>query len=273
MEDSAKASAPVTEKSWHDALYESRADRSFVVPAEIRNRYLDPPQTPLFHLEAMFRLVGDVAGKDVLCIGCGDSNTPVLLALKGARVWAFDLSREAMRLQRRMAQANGVGACVQMVVCSADRLPFRAGAFDVGFGSAILHHLPDHLAEHARELSRVLRASGFALFEEPVSRSRVLRWLRSLFPASQFVSPLERPLRDEDFAAFRRYFDMRFFPFHGLARLDDLTLRGPMEFAAGWRRRAVYAFHWLDSILLRLPGLDRFAGINVFVLRSRSQTS
>jgi ubiquinone/menaquinone biosynthesis C-methylase UbiE len=213
----------------------------------------------------MFKLAGDVAGKNVLCVGCGDSNSPVLLALKGARVWAFDLSMEAIRLQRRMAEANGVASSIHLAVCSADQLCYRSGLFDIGFGSAILHHLPDRLIEHARELARVLKLEGFALFEEPVSRSPMLRRIRALLPASQDVSPLERPLREDDLAAFRTYFVMQAFPFHGLARFDQFVLRGPNQHVR-WRQRTVRALRWLDSVLLRVPRLDRFAGINVIRL-------
>src|SRR2546423_7576090 len=185
-----------TEKSWHDALYRTRSPGNVVVSPDIRQRYLEAKQWRLFHLELMFKLAGDVAGKNALCVGCGDSNSPVLLALKGARVWAFDLSLEAIRLQRRMAEANGVASSIHLAVSSADQLCYRSCFFDVGFGSAILHHLPDRLVEHARELAPVVKPGGFALFAEPVSRSPMLRRIRALFPAPQDVSPLERPPRE-----------------------------------------------------------------------------
>src|SRR5262245_55968807 len=65
------------EKHWHEEFFHSRrTERSdFVVPTEIRNRYLQPPKRPLFHYEELFRLAGDVRGKNVLVFGCGDDNS------------------------------------------------------------------------------------------------------------------------------------------------------------------------------------------------------
>ncbi len=80
------------EMRWHDELYAARSDQELVVPAKIRRRYLSPPSRPLFPLELVFRLMGDVQGKRALCCGCGDENSTLLLAMKGADVWAVDIS-------------------------------------------------------------------------------------------------------------------------------------------------------------------------------------
>src|SRR4051812_8665841 len=103
-----QASIQQAEQKWHDNLYASRPERDLVVPLSVRTRYLNPPREPRFYLECLFNLVGDIADKRVLVFGCGDDTTTVLLALKGAEVWAFDISSEAIRLQEKMAVANDV---------------------------------------------------------------------------------------------------------------------------------------------------------------------
>ncbi len=252
-----------SEKDWHENLYRGRGDRELIVAPEIKKRYLQQQGHPLFHLELMFRLVGNVRGKNILCFGCGDENSTVLLAFKGAEVWAFDLSYEAIRLQRRMAIANGVEGQVHALVCAAEQLPFRDKHFDIVFGSGILHHLPDSLPTLPFQLASILKEDGFALFCEPVVRSQLLRRVRAIFPARQDLSPGERQLTDDDWRAWTEYFDVEFFPFHVLARVARFVLDGPLEFAARWRRSIIYFLHALDYWLLRVSFFQQFAGILV----------
>ena len=130
----------------------------------------------------MFKLIGDVQGKRVLVFGCGDDSTTVLLALKGAEVCAFDLSEQAIRLQDKMARANGVHERIHLVVCAAEEFPFAKNSFDLIVGAAILHHIPDHLADLPSQLAHSLRHNGRALFVEPVVLSRTLGRLLAWLP-------------------------------------------------------------------------------------------
>ncbi len=259
----------LAEKEWHERLYGGRGQRELIVPPEIRKRYLDPSGPPLFHKELMFRLVGEVMGKRILCFGCGDDVSTILLALKGAQVWGFDLSFGAIRLQREMAVANGMEDNVHVVVSGAEELPFPAEFFDGVFGTAILHHLPDALPAVAEELARVLKPGGIALFAEPTVRSHMMRRLRSLFPAWQDISPGERQLTDEDFRPFGKSFDLEFSFFLVLSRLNRFVLQGPLEYAPPWKRSVVYSLAGLDYLLLGIPFFRRFAGTVVMKARPR----
>lgn len=49
-----------------------------------------------------FELLGEVRGKRVLDYGCGSGQLGVYLALQGARVSGFDLSREGIEMAREM---------------------------------------------------------------------------------------------------------------------------------------------------------------------------
>src|SRR5882672_10388114 len=152
MEGLMEASIQQAEQKWHDELYASRRKRDLVVPDNIRNRYLNTSRAPRFYLECLFSLVGDIANKRVLVFGCGDANTTVLLALKGAEVWAFDISEGAIRLQEQMALANEVQDRIHLFVCAAEEFPFSANSFDLIVGKAILHHIPDHLSQLPQQL-------------------------------------------------------------------------------------------------------------------------
>jgi SAM-dependent methyltransferase len=55
-------------------------------------------------------------------------------------------------------------------------LAFPDNAFDLVFGNAVLHHLD--IAVSAREIYRVLKPGGVAVFREPLGENRLLEWVR-----------------------------------------------------------------------------------------------
>jgi ubiquinone/menaquinone biosynthesis C-methylase UbiE len=61
------------------------------------------------------------------------------------------------------ASAAGLGVTVETVRTEAERLPFPDDSFDLVFGHAVLHHLPD-LDAAFREFKRVLKPGGVLVF-------------------------------------------------------------------------------------------------------------
>jgi ubiquinone/menaquinone biosynthesis C-methylase UbiE len=66
-------------------------------------------------------------------------------------------------LRALSASAGELGLAVEAVACEASSLPFDDASFDLVFGHAVLHHLPD-LAGAFREFRRVLRPGGVVAF-------------------------------------------------------------------------------------------------------------
>lgn len=66
-------------------------------------------------------------------------------------------------LERLGATAEGLGLEVRTRRCDAERLPFDDASFDLVFGHAVLHHIPD-LAAALAEIRRVLRPGGAIAF-------------------------------------------------------------------------------------------------------------
>jgi SAM-dependent methyltransferase len=168
-------------------------------------RYLDPPADTCHPLEYSYHLLGDVRGKTVLEYGCGDGLNTVVLARRGARVKALDISPDLIEVARQRLRANGLTKDVEFIVGSAHELPLPDDSVDVVFGMAILHHLD--LALSAREVYRVLRKGGRAIFNEPVRNSKLIKFFRGLIPyQAADVSPFERPLTDLELAKYAEAF-------------------------------------------------------------------
>ncbi len=66
-------------------------------------------------------------------------------------------------LETMSSSAERLGLDVRTVRCEADKLPFPDESFDLVFGHAVLHHLPDLEAAFA-EFRRVLRPGGTLAF-------------------------------------------------------------------------------------------------------------
>ena len=66
-------------------------------------------------------------------------------------------------LEALSESAERLGVDVRTIRCEADKLPFPDRSFDLVFGHAVLHHLPDLEAAFA-EFQRVLRPGGTVIF-------------------------------------------------------------------------------------------------------------
>lgn len=118
-------------------------------------------------------MLGDVAGRDVLEVGCGAAQCARWLGTRGARSVGLDLSVRQLQHARRIDGATGAGvAPVPVVVGTATALPFGDGSFDVVFSAfGALQFVQDaDLAVH--EAARVLRPGGVFAF----SVTHPVRW-------------------------------------------------------------------------------------------------
>jgi SAM-dependent methyltransferase len=156
------------------------ADAALRSSVKTLTRYVKPPAETPYPLEFAYHLLGNVEGLKILDFGCGSGANTVLLAGRGAHVWAVDISEDLIRLGQRRMDVNGRGGGAQFLVASAHDLPLPDNSVDIVFGIAILHHLD--LALVSQEVHRVLKPGGRAIFQEPVRNSAAIRFIRSLIP-------------------------------------------------------------------------------------------
>jgi SAM-dependent methyltransferase len=103
---------------------------------------------------------------------------------------ATDISAGMLSKLERSAAERGVR--VEIAACQASALPFDDDSFDLVFGHAVLHHLPD-LDAGFREFRRVLRPGGVMAFcgEPSYSGDRIAAWPKR---GANAVAPLWRAL-------------------------------------------------------------------------------
>src|SRR5947209_9803303 len=98
--------------------------------------YRDYLNTPAF-----FDLLPDVAGRAGLDIGCGEGHNTRLLARRGARVTAVDISEVFIRHARQAEEQEPLG--IDYRVASAVALPFAGAAFDFAVGFMSFMDVPE----------------------------------------------------------------------------------------------------------------------------------
>lgn len=189
------------ERRFHDG---QAADRARTLTAADALRFADADY--LDHetwVGPAFARLGPLASKSALDYGCGHGMAAVVLARAGATVSAFDLSPGYVNEAQARAAANGVS--VNCVVAAGEELPFADNSFDAVWGNAILHHLD--LPRAARELRRVLKPGGVAVFAEPWGGNVALEFARRYLPYPGKCRTVdEQPLTRRDLNPLREVF-------------------------------------------------------------------
>lgn len=141
--------------------------------------------------ETELGLLGAVAGKDVLELGCGAARFSIALAARGARCVGLDYS------ERQLEHARSLGADFPLVLAAAESIPLPDASFDIVFsdhGALSWGDPPCVLPEAAR----LLRSRGLLVFN--------------------VTSPFARTCLDEKAG---RQVEQLLRPYFGLRRIDE----------------------------------------------------
>ena len=111
--------------------------------------------------ESELRVLGDVAGKDVLELGCGAAQWAILLAQRGARMVGLDNSERQLEHARELMAAAGVD--FPLVHSGAEQVPLPDASFDVVFcDHGAMTFADPYLV--VPEVARLLRPGGLFAF-------------------------------------------------------------------------------------------------------------
>lgn len=135
---------------------------STAYPSERRVFTDDVHYGPLAPGERQLRLLGDVAGKQILEIGCGGGQNAIALARWGAHCVAIDPSPAQLAHAKWLAHQNGVN--VQFCIGLAEDLSaFPDSAFDIALSSYAFDYVTD-LTQAYSEVWRILKRGGTFVF-------------------------------------------------------------------------------------------------------------
>jgi 2-polyprenyl-3-methyl-5-hydroxy-6-metoxy-1,4-benzoquinol methylase len=220
--------------------------------------------------EYCFQLLGDLRGKSVLDVGCGEGEDAMILAKLGATVTGLDVSPGAIALAKQRAELNGVSDRTRFVCAAltAGELPPRS--FDVIWIDNVLHHVLDDLEKTVRALLASAKPGALVLCIEPVNLNKTLRKIRFLVPVHTEVTPGERPLEKHDLAVLEKVLPgLRKKHFTMLGRLVRFVIPDfRYERAPWWRRTLVDSLMALDRVVLAIPPLEPLGGIGILHARA-----
>jgi len=112
---------------------------------------------------------GELEGRTVLDLGCGDGVLTSMLAQRGALCRGVDLDESAVMFAREKLASLGLAA--DLVVGSCYDLQFDDRSFDAVVSSEVVEHVGD-VQRYLSEIARVLRQDGIAVISTPVRRTR-----------------------------------------------------------------------------------------------------
>ncbi|MGI8830941.1 MAG: class I SAM-dependent methyltransferase [Candidatus Limnocylindria bacterium] len=135
--------------------------------------------------EAELRILGDVAGRDVLELGCGAAQWSIALARRGARVIGLDLSQR--QLDHAAAAIEEAGVQVSLIHGNAESVPLPDASFDV----MVCDHGAMVFADPyvtVPEVARLLRDGGQLAFSMHTPLAEVCWPAGSEEPVDQLVN-------------------------------------------------------------------------------------
>jgi ubiquinone/menaquinone biosynthesis C-methylase UbiE len=206
--------------------------------------------------EKILEALGQIKDRRICEIGCGTGILTRELALKGAIISAVDISSEELKI----AQERNREFIPELVsfhkgdVCSLD---FEDESFDLVAGISILHHVDQ--SRISREIHRILKPGGRAVFTEPLGHNPISNLWRKFTPSIRTKN--EWPLRYKEIEEMGNLFRVvKYREFACLTLISSLVFL--FTFSKKLKNRAgdVLA-RWEVPVLRKCKPLRRFSGL------------
>ncbi len=239
------------EESYHDKKYKD-SSQSEVTQSKDSEYY-----------KFFWEQIGSVNAKRILDFGCGSGWLSIGYAKNGADVWGFDISKELIEKANKWVKKEGLSGKITLEKMAAENLSYEDNFFDLIVGSAILHHTELYIT--LKNIDRVLKPDGKAIFIEPMNQNIFLQLWRKMTPSRR--SPTERALTKSDLKLVEHVF-----PRSRLTSFGFLSIFTEGLFIFFPQSKIVAAVNnWLEKIDRRvfqfLPFLGRFGAVVVLELK------
>ncbi len=125
--------------------------------------------------EYFLKIIGDVNNKKLLDIGCGNGETSMYFARRGAIVTSIDMSETAVNNTLKNAELHKVK--VNAFRLDALEINKISDKFDLIIGKFILHHI-EPFVQFVENLYKIVDNNGRAVFYENNARNKILMFFR-----------------------------------------------------------------------------------------------
>lgn len=231
------------EKKFHDERYsddrrEQQAGKFYSITNSIIKSYKE-------------KILANSYDAKVIEYGCGTGSYASTIAKNQPKlVTGIDISPVAIEVARTKAAEQNLGEQIDFKVMNAEKLEFAESSYDLICGSAILHHLDLDLAVNS--IIRTLKPNGKAIFIEPLGHNFLINLYRRLTP--NIRSEDEHPLLEKDLKVIASNFRQSKINYFYLTSLAASFVAKKPGF-----KILLNCCLWLDSILLKLPGIKQQA--------------
>ena len=183
------------EREFYDTTYSDARPKSQVpIDWEMLEKHWTRPDFP--ERQIVLEKLGDLKGKSVLLLGNGGSDKELLFIRHEPKCIVYsDLSIEALLSMRDRYELDQGEKILRYVSVDAQEIQFAPSSFDIVYGYAMVHHLPN-LPKFFASVERVLKPGGRAVFMDdayaPVwhyAKQTLLRPLMRYSHAKTGISP------------------------------------------------------------------------------------
>lgn len=214
-----------------------------------------------------FELIGDLKNKKILYYGCGVNYPPVkyFFKKKAEKIYMIDISPKSIEYNVNRVRQLGMNDKVFPLVMDCESLTFTDNKFDIVFGKAILHHL--NVNKSIKEIHRVLKPNGQAVFIEPLGMNPFINIYRRLTP--QLRTPEEKPFERQELNLIKSSnFSSVDYNYYSLLSIIGILLEGFVKVSPNIRFE-YNTLAKLDSLLLeKLPFLSKYCW-NIVILLTK----
>jgi SAM-dependent methyltransferase len=169
------------------------------------------------YLRSVPAFYGNLRGRNLLEMGCGNGWLSRRFAKSGANVWACDISPGMIDIGGRLAQAAGLDIVFETKIC--EELDYPEGFFDFLFMHMALHHCD--VPATARQMHRVLKPEGKAVVVDDYAYHPIMRLYRKITPNRH--TKHEHPLTESDVSIFCSTFRSCEVEYSGITNLFETS--------------------------------------------------
>lgn len=187
----------------HEYIYKRYSNASIAEKEKYVNDWLTKVETSKKVVSDFIQRVGDVSGKKIIDVGCGNGGICIAFSLAGASVAGVEVEEDLYLIAKKHTEFYG--AKVNFYLYDGNELPFDDNTFDYAVSTSVLEHTTSPVL-YLREILRILKSHGILYLGFPnklwPKETHTGLWFLTYFPGilkPVFIKMFHRnPLEDNN---------------------------------------------------------------------------